>query len=118
MTAMDLTIHATFLPHDDPDASLAFYRDTLGFEVRNQVGYGGKRWITVGPAGQPGTSIVLHPAAVGPGPVTDDERRTIVEMVAKRSYGAIILATADRGRSLARVQGSDAEVVQEPPAQP
>src|SRR2546428_181458 len=70
MTAMDLTIHATFLPHDDADASLAFYRDTLGFEVRNQVGYAGKRWITVGPAGQPGTSIVLHPAAVGPGSVT------------------------------------------------
>ena len=45
----DITIHASFLPHDDPDASLAFYRDTLGFEVRNDVEYGGMHWITVGP---------------------------------------------------------------------
>jgi len=82
---MDITIHQTFLPHDDPDASLAFYRDTLGFEVRNDVGYGGMRWITVGPADQPGTSIVLEPPAADPG-VTDDERRTIAEMMAKGSY--------------------------------
>ena len=53
---MDTTIHASFLPHNDPDASLAFYRDTLGFEVRNDVGYDGMRWITVGSADQPGTS--------------------------------------------------------------
>ena len=46
---MDITIHQTFLPHDDPEASLAFYRDTLGFEVRNDVEYGGMHWITVGP---------------------------------------------------------------------
>jgi len=118
MTAMDITIHATFLPQDDPDASLAFYRDTLGFEVRNDVGYGGKRWITVGPAGQPCTSIVLHPAAVGPGPVTDDERRTIVEMMAKGSYAAIILATADLQSAFARLKASGAEVVQEPTEQP
>jgi hypothetical protein len=82
MTAMDITIHASFLPHDDPDASLAFYRDTLGFEVRNDVGYGGMHWITVGPPGQPGTSIVLEPPATDPG-VTDDERRAIAEMMAK-----------------------------------
>jgi catechol 2,3-dioxygenase-like lactoylglutathione lyase family enzyme len=89
---MDITIHASFLPHDDPDASLAFYRDTLGFEVRNDVGYGGMRWITVGPAGQPGTSIVLAPPATDPG-ITDDERRTIAEMMAKGTYGHILLAT-------------------------
>ncbi len=93
MTAMDITIHSTFLPHDDPDASLAFYRDTLGFEVRNDVGYGGMHWITVGPADKPGTSIVLYPPAATPG-VTDDERRAIVEMMAKGSYARIILATA------------------------
>ena len=91
---MDIAIHASFLPHDDPDASLAFYRDTLGFEVRNDVGYGGMRWITVGPADQPGTSIVLHPPAADPG-ITDDERRTIAEMMAKGTYATIILATAD-----------------------
>ena len=118
MTAMDLTIHATFLPHDDPDASLAFYRDTLGFEVRNDVGYGGKRWITVGPTGQPDTSIVLHPAGIGPGPVTDDERRTIVEMMTKGSYAALILSTADLTGTFARLQASGAEVVQEPTEQP
>ncbi len=92
MITMDITIHGTFLPHTDPDASLAFYRDTLGFEVRNDVGYGGMRWITVGPPDQPGTSIVLHPPGADPG-VTDEERRTIAEMMAKGTYGWILLAT-------------------------
>jgi catechol 2,3-dioxygenase-like lactoylglutathione lyase family enzyme len=118
MTVMDITIHATFLPHDDPDASLAFYRDTLGFEVRNDVGYGGMRWITVGPADQPGTSIVLEPPAADGCGITDDERRTIVEMMAKGSYAHVILATADLNGTFERVQASDAEVVQEPTEQP
>ena len=118
MAAIEITIHASFLPHDDPDASLAFYRDTLGFEVRNDVGYGGMRWITVGPADQPGTSIVLEPPFAPGCGVTDDERRTIVEMMAKGSYAAIILATADLDGTFARVQASGAEVVQEPTAQP
>jgi catechol 2,3-dioxygenase-like lactoylglutathione lyase family enzyme len=115
--AVDLTIHSTFLPHEDPDASLAFYRDTLGLEVRNDVGYGGMRWITVGPADQPGTSIVLEPPAADPG-VTDDERRTILEMMAKGSYARIILATADLDGTFARLQASGAEAVQEPTEQP
>ncbi|AUA15649.1 VOC family protein [Streptomyces sp. SID8382] len=114
---MDLTIHWTFLPHDDPDASLAFYRDTLGFEIRKDVGYDGMRWLTVGPAGQPGTSIVLEPPALDPG-ITDDERRTIVEMMAKGSYTRLTLATADLDGVFARVRGSGAEVVQEPTEQP
>ena len=114
---MDITIHASFLPHDDPDASLAFYRDTLGFEVRSDVGYGGMRWITVGPADQPGTSIVLEPPAVDPG-VTDDERRTIAEMMAKGTYGHINLATKDLDGAFERLQASDADVVQEPIEQP
>src|SRR5207302_3548687 len=113
VTAMDITIHASFLPHNDPDASLAFYRDALGFEVRNDVGYGGRRWITVGPADQPGTSIVLHPPAAHPG-ITDDERRTILEMMAKGSYAAIILATPDLDRTLARPPASGGQVGQEP----
>jgi len=112
----DITIHASFLPHDDPDASLAFYRDTLGFEVRGDVGYGGMRWITVGPADQP-TSIVLHPPAAGPG-VTDDEHRTIAEMMAKGTYAIILLATADLDGAFARLQASGAEVAQEPTEQP
>jgi len=114
---MDLSIHWTFLPHDDPDASLAFYRDTLGFEVRNDVGYGGMRWITVGPVDQPGTFLVLEPPAADPG-ITDDERGTIAEMMAKGSYGRIVLATADLDATFARLQASGAEVVQEPTEQP
>ncbi|MEU9632300.1 VOC family protein [Streptomyces luteogriseus] len=114
---MDLHIHASFLPHDDPDASLAFYRDTLGFEVRNDVGYEGMRWITVGPVGQPATNIVLHPPAADPG-ITEDERRTIAEMMAKGTYASIVLATTDVDGTFERVQAGDAEVVQEPVDQP
>jgi uncharacterized glyoxalase superfamily protein PhnB len=114
---MDITIHASFLPHDDPDAALAFYRDTLGFEVRLDVGYNGMRWITVGPPGQPGTSIVLHPPGVDPG-ITDDERRTITEMMAKGTYGGILLATKDLDGAFERLQAGDADVVQEPTEQP
>jgi uncharacterized glyoxalase superfamily protein PhnB len=114
---MDITIHSSFLPHDDPDASLAFYRDTLGFEVRNDVGTGKMRWITVGPAEQPGTSILLAPPAADPG-VTDDERRTIAEMMAKGTYGWILLATPDLDGTFEKLQASGAEVVQEPTEQP
>ena len=114
---MDITIHSTFLPHDDPDAALAFYRDTLGFEVRNDVGYNGLRWITVGPADQPGTSIVLHPPGADPG-VTDEERRTIAEMMAKGTYGIIVLATKDLDATFERLQAGGGEVVQEPTEQP
>ncbi len=117
MNFMDINISASFLPHNDPDAALAFYRDTLGFEVRNDVGYGGMRWITVGPAGQPGTSIVLQPPAADPG-VTDDERRTIDEMMAKGTYARILLATKDVDATFERLQASGAEVVQEPTEQP
>jgi len=117
MTAMDITIHSSFLPHNDPEASLAFYRDTLGFEVRNDVGYGGMRWITVGPAGQPGTSIVLEPPMADPG-VTDDERRTVAEMMAKGTFARVLLATTDLDGAFARLQAAGAEVVQEPIDQP
>jgi catechol 2,3-dioxygenase-like lactoylglutathione lyase family enzyme len=117
MTAMDITIHSTFLPHGDPDASLAFYRDTLGFEVRNDVAYGGMRWITVGPADQPRTSIVLEPPGGGHR-LLDDERRTIAEMMAKGSYAHIILATANLDGAFARLEASGADVVQEPTEQP
>ena len=114
---MDITIHASFLPHDDPDASLAFYRDTLGFEVRNDVEYGGMHWITVGPSDRSATSIVLYPPAATPG-ITDDERRTIAEMMAKGTYGWILLATKDLDGTFEQLQASDAEIVQEPTEQP
>jgi catechol 2,3-dioxygenase-like lactoylglutathione lyase family enzyme len=114
---MDLTIHTTVLPHDDPEASLAFYRDTLGFEVRSDVGTGAMRWLAVGPAGQPGTSILLSPPGADPG-VTDTERRTIAEMMAKGTYGWIMLATPDLDSTFDAVQAAGAEVVQEPIEQP
>jgi uncharacterized glyoxalase superfamily protein PhnB len=114
---MDITISASFLPHTDPDALLAFYRDVLGFEVRYDVGYDGMRWITVGPVGQPGISIVLQPPMADPG-VTEDERRTIVEMMAKGTYAGVVLATADLDGTFERLQAGGAEVVQEPADQP
>ncbi|MFE1953731.1 MULTISPECIES: VOC family protein [Streptomyces] len=114
---MDITIHTTALPHEDPDASVAFYRDSLGFEVRSDVGEGKMRWITVGPVDQPGTSILLAPPAADPG-ITDDERRTIQEMMAKGTYGWILLATRNLDETFEKVQATDAEVVQEPVDQP
>ena len=117
MTVMDITIHASFLPHNDPEATLAFYRDALGFEVRNDVGYGGMHWITVGPADQPDTAIVLYPPAATPG-VTDDERRIIAEMMAKGSFGQVLMATKDVDGTFDRLQARDVEVVQEPTDQP
>jgi uncharacterized glyoxalase superfamily protein PhnB len=113
---MDITIHSSMLPHDDPDATLSFYRDALGFEVRNDVEYGAMHWITVGPPDQPGTSIVLYPAGATPG-ITEDERRTIAEMMAKGTFASINLATADLDGAFERLQAT-AEVVQEPTDQP
>jgi catechol 2,3-dioxygenase-like lactoylglutathione lyase family enzyme len=114
---MDISIQASFLPHSDPEESLAFYRDTLGFELRQDVGYGGMRWLTVGPKSQPGTSIVLYPPGADPG-ITDDERRTITEMMAKGTYAIIVLATGDLDGAFDRLQASGADVVQEPTEQP
>ena len=113
----DVTIHQTFLPADDPEASLVFYRDTVGFEVRLDVGAGAMRWITVGPPGGAGTSVVLHPPAADPG-VTDEERRTIAEMMAKGTYAGLILAARDLDGVFDRMQAAGAEVVQEPVDQP
>ena len=113
---MDITIHSAFLPHNDPEASLAFYRDILGFEVLKDVAYGGMRWITVGPTGQPGTSLVLAPPAADPG-ITEDERRIIAEMMAKGTYAILTLATTDLDGTFERLQASGAEIVQEPTEQ-
>ena len=115
--AMELTIHTTVLPHDDPEESLAFYRDVLGFEVRSDVGQGTMRWITVGPPNQPDTNVVLHPPAVDPG-ITDDERRTISEMMAKGTYGVLLLASDDVDGAFEQLTTHDLDVVQEPTDQP
>ncbi len=114
---MELTINATFLPHTDPEASLAFYRDLLGFEVRKDVGYEDMRWITIGTPGHPETSVVLTPPAADPG-ITDDERRTIAEMMAKGTYASIMLATPDLDATFEKIQAAaDVEIVQEPTEQ-
>jgi uncharacterized glyoxalase superfamily protein PhnB len=114
---MNITICQALLPHEDPEASMAFYRDALGFEVRNDVEYGGMHWITVGPPDQPGMAIVLYPPAATPG-ITEDERRTVAEMMAKGTFASINLATPDVDAAFARLEASDAEVVQEPTDQP
>ena len=113
----DITINASFLPQNDPEAATAFYRDVLGFEVRNDVGFQGMHWITVGPTDQPGTSIVLFPPEATPG-ITDEERSTIAEMMAKGTYATLLLASKDVDATFERLQDSDAEVVQEPTDQP
>ena len=105
---MDITIHSSFLPQNDPDAAIAFYRDTLGFEVRMDVGYNDLRWITVGPPGQPDTSIVLYPPTATPG-LPDEEQRVIGEMMAKGTYGSLLLASADVDAAFERVAGADAD---------
>ena len=114
---MALTIHATFLPHTDGDAAIGFYRDVLGFEVRNDVGYQDMRWITVGPPDQPETCIVLSPPAVDPG-ITEDERRTVLEMMAKGTYGMLMLASDDLDGLFARIEAAGVEVVEPPTDQP
>jgi catechol 2,3-dioxygenase-like lactoylglutathione lyase family enzyme len=110
---MDIKIHSSFLPHSDPEESLAFYRDVLGFEVRLDVGYENMRWITVGPTDQPDTAIVLHPPGATPG-LTDEERTTLIEVIAKGSYFGVNLATADLDGTFAELEASGAEIVQEP----
>ena len=114
---MDITIHNAFLPHTDRDAAVAFYCDTLGFDLRNDVGYNGMHWLTVGHPDQPGTSLVLTPPAADPG-VTDAERQTIQEMMAKGTYAILTLATPDLDATFDKIQSSDAEIVQEPIDQP
>ena len=113
---MDINIHHAFLPHADPDKSLAFYRDLLGFELRGDVGYNGMRWLTVGPPDQ-AMSIVLYPPEAEPG-ITDDERRTVAEMMAKGSYARITFASNDLDGTFEKLAGADVDVVEEPTDQP
>jgi catechol 2,3-dioxygenase-like lactoylglutathione lyase family enzyme len=114
---MDLVIHSASLPHTDPDATLAFYRDALGFEVRSDEGDAGGRWITVGPPGRPETSLVLEPPGAGPG-VTAAERRMIAEMMAKGTYAAVTLAATDLDAVFHRLRDAGAELAWGPVDQP
>jgi uncharacterized glyoxalase superfamily protein PhnB len=114
---MDININVTFLPHTDPEASLAFYRDTLGFELRKDVGYENMRWLTLGPVGRPDSNIVLYPPNADPA-VTEEESKVVLEMMAKGTFASIMLATPDLDSVFAQIQGSldksGAEVMQEP----
>jgi len=114
---MNIAIHTTFLPHTDPEASLAFYRDLLGFELTMDVGEGAMRWLTLVAPDQRDVRLVLTPPAADPG-VTEDERRTVTELMAKGSYQSIILATTDLDGTFDRLQAADAELVSEPAEQP
>ena len=114
---MTMKIQMSFLPHDDPEASLVFYRDILGFEVRNDVGSGAMRWITVGSPDQPDASIVLFPPGLEPN-LTDAERASIREMMSKGSYGRITLASRDLEADFAHLKGSGATILQDPASQP
>lgn len=113
---MDINIHATFLPHTDPDASLAFYRDLLGWEVRGDVGQGAMRWITVAPVGS-GSAVVLEPPAMAEG-LTDTQKTAIAEMIEGGSYGYIQLSTPDLEGVFDKLQAGGGDVVQEPTDQP
>ncbi|MFJ5988362.1 VOC family protein [Lentzea sp. NPDC092896] len=113
---MDISIHTTFLPHTDPDASLAFYRDLLGWEVRADVGQGTMRWITVAPVGS-ASAVVLEPPAMAEG-LTDVQRTAIAEMIENGSYAFINLSTPDLDGVFDKLQAGGADVVQEPADQP
>lgn len=108
-----LSIHSSFLPHTDPEASLAFYRDVLGFEVRLDVGGGPMRWITVGPVGQPDTAFVLHPLLEGNG-ITAEEHAALRSIIAKGAYFGANLAATDLDATFAALEAAGAEIVQEP----
>jgi uncharacterized glyoxalase superfamily protein PhnB len=110
---MDISIQNTFLPHNDPEAAIAFYRDVLGFEVRNDVGQDRIRWITVGPPGNERSSIVLYPLGGDPS-VSEEEQRTIAEMMAKGNFAMVTLATPDLDGDFGKLAAAGAEVVQEP----
>jgi uncharacterized glyoxalase superfamily protein PhnB len=110
---MAITLHTTFLPHDDAEAAKAFYRDLLGFEIRQEVGYNDMHWITVGPPEQPDVNLVLHPPGADPA-ITDAERRTITEMMAKGTFASMLLASEDLEGTFARLAEGGADILQEP----
>ena len=113
MTAVDLAIHSSFLPHADPEASLAFYRDTLGFEVRNDVKHEGMRRETLGPKAQPDVSLVLEPPAANPN-ASPDDKQVMSELLANGVLRAVNFATDDCDATFEHLCRAGAEVLQEP----
>ncbi len=114
---MDVKLQNCFLSVDDHEKAIAFYRDALGWEVRNDVSAYGMRWTTMGPPSQPDVSVVLQPPAADPG-ISASDRETLSDLLAKGLLGGLVLATGDVDAAFDHVQGTGAEVIQEPMDQP
>jgi len=112
---MELTLHGTFLEVDDHEAALAFYRDTLGFEVRKDVSFGSGRWVTLGTKAQPELGIVLVSVGFGRPP---EDAQMLKELLAKGSLAGLVFETDDVDALFEKVAASGAEVLQEPMDQP
>jgi predicted enzyme related to lactoylglutathione lyase len=114
---MDLKLSHCFIAVDDHDKALAFYRDALGLEVRNDVSFEGMRWVTVGPPLQPEIDIVLEPPTATPN-ASQADREAAAQLLAKGLLRAVIFTTDDVDGAFERIQASGAEVLQEPMNQP
>ncbi len=111
---MNLTLSQCFVLIHDPDLALAFYRDTLGLELRNDVAKGDFRWLTVGAASQPGVAIVLTNYLNG-SPADQD---ALAALIAKGALNGVHFHADDLDASFGKVRDSGAEIVQEPTDQP
>ncbi|OEV02893.1 VOC family protein [Streptomyces oceani] len=114
---MDITLSTCFIAVDDHDKALAFYRDALGLEVRNDVGFEGMRWVTVGSPEQPDVSVVLEPPLADPN-ASPADRQTMAELLAKGLLRGVIFDTADCDATFEQVRAAGGEVLQEPVDQP
>ncbi|MCZ9351620.1 VOC family protein [Streptomyces mutabilis] len=114
---MDINLSQCFIAVDDHDKALAFYRDVLGMEVRNDVGFEGMRWVTVGSPAQPDVDIVLEPPLADPNASASD-KEAMVELLAKGLLRGVIFSTDDVDATFERVSAAGAEVLQEPVDQP
>jgi len=111
---MALTLSTCFVLVHDPDAALAFYRDALGLELRNDVARENFRWITVGAAAQPGVGIVLTNYLNG-SPADSD---ALAALVAKGALNGVHFHTDDLDGTFEKVRAEGGEIVQEPTDQP
>jgi predicted enzyme related to lactoylglutathione lyase len=114
---MDLKLSNCFIAVNDHDEALAFYRDVLGLEVRNDVRFEGMRWVSVGPASQPEINIVLEPPAANPN-ASPADRQTMNELLAKGMLRGVIFTTNDCDATFEHIRAGGAEVLQEPMDQP
>lgn len=114
---MSITLSTCFIAVDDHDKALAFYRDALGLEVRNDVKFEGMRWVTVGAPSQPGVNIVLEPPLADPN-ASPADRQAMAELLAKGMLRGVIFETDDCDATFERISASGAEVLQEPMDQP